>query len=136
MKAGRVFAAGGLLAMVIGGPAAAAPDAAALARGEQLYGRCVACHAIDRHRVGPAHCGLFGRRAGTARGFADYSPAMRRARMVWRDATLDAFLRNPGATVPGTTMGYAGIPDGAERRDLIAWLKSATRPGVACRIVG
>lgn len=124
-----------LLALASGSAAAAAPDAARLVHGEQVYARCQACHAIDRHRVGPAHCGLFGRRSGAAPGFADYSPAMRGARLVWRDATLDRFLRDPAAAVPGTTMGYAGVADAAERRDLIAWLKVATRRGVACRLV-
>jgi cytochrome c len=29
--------------------------------------------------------------------------------------------------VPGTAMGYAGVPDGEERADLIAYLERATR---------
>ena len=31
--------------------------------------------------------------------------------------------------------GYAGIQDVRERKDLIAWLRSATRAGVACTVV-
>lgn len=102
------------------------PDAAGLARGAAIYERCGACHAIDRNRTGPQHCGLFGRRAGTAPGFDDYSVAMRKAGLVWNARTLDQFLRNPAAMVPGTTMGYAGIADAGERADLIAWLQQAT----------
>ncbi|MEO7159148.1 MAG: cytochrome c family protein, partial [Polaromonas sp.] len=53
--------------------AQAAPDSV---RGEQLYARCIACHALAYDRVGPRHCGLLGRRAGSVPGFA-YSPAMK-----------------------------------------------------------
>ena len=102
------------------------PDAAALAQGALIYERCGACHAIERNRTGPQHCGLFGRRAGTAPGYQDYSAAMRSAGFIWNANTLDRFLRDPAAMVPGTTMGYAGIADARERADLIAWLHQAT----------
>ncbi len=94
------------------------------ARGRAIYDRCIACHALDRDRVGPRHCGLFGRRAGTVPNF-QYSEAMRRSGIVWSDETLDRFLADPLKTVPGTTMGYAGIKKADERRDLIAWLQQA-----------
>lgn len=92
--------------------------------GEAIYARCLACHALAYDRTGPRHCGLFGRRAGSVAGFA-YSAAMKRSRIVWNDKTLDRFLTNPLQTVPGTAMGYAGVSDGKERADLIAYLKQA-----------
>jgi len=94
-------------------------------RGEEIYARCGACHAIENNRTGPRHCGLFGRRAGSVTGFA-YSPAMKRSRIVWDARTLDWFLTNPLRAVPGTTMGYAGIDDAQERADLIEYLRTAT----------
>jgi len=112
----------------------AAPDAATLKRGERVYERCAACHSIEGNRTGPQHCGLFGRRAGTAPGYDGYSRALRDAKIVWNERTLDAFLQNPVRAVPGTTMGYAGIADARERADLIAWLREATRPGRSCRL--
>ncbi len=60
------------------------------------------------------------------KGFA-YSEAMRRSGIVWNEKTLDRFLANPLKAVPGTSMGYAGIPDRREREDLIAYLKDAGR---------
>ena len=125
---GVVLGLGGLLAA---GAAVAATDAAA-ARGQQVYARCMACHAIEANRTGPQHCGVFGRRAGTAPGFDGYSQAMRDSGVVWNERTLDRFLRNPMQAVPGTTMGYAGVKDAAERADLIAWLREATQPGKSC----
>ena len=97
------------------------------ARGEKIYDRCIACHAIDRDRTGPRHEGLLGRRVGSVADFA-YSPAMKKAGargMAWDEATLDRFLENPTKFMPGTRMGYAGIKNAQERADLIAFLKKA-----------
>jgi cytochrome c len=99
--------------------ALAAGDPAA---GEAVYSRCLGCHALEYHRTGPKHCGLFGRRAGSAQGY-DYSGAMKRSKILWNEKTLDRFLADPLKTVPGTTMTYAGVPEAKERADLIAWLK-------------
>lgn len=97
--------------------------------GEAIYSRCFACHALTYDRTGPRHCGLFGRRAGTVKGF-QYSEAMKRSNIVWNEKTLDHFLANPLKAVPGTAMGYAGIPDKKERADLIAYLKQANESAV------
>ena len=103
--------------------AAAAPSAA---RGEAIYARCAACHALATNRVGPKHCGLFGRTSGSVPGF-DYSAAMKNAHIVWNAQTLDRFLAGPLTMVPGTAMTYDGVRDAAERADLIAYLQQASR---------
>lgn len=115
-----VLAAGALLALAAG---ACAGDIDAV-RGEQVYARCMACHALAFDRVGPRHCGLFGRLAGSVPGFA-YSPAMKNSGITWNDKTLDRFLAKPLAVVPGTAMTYDGLPDPGDRADLIAYLKLA-----------
>ena len=69
---------------------------------------------------------LFGRRAGSVQGFA-YSDAMRNSGIVWSETTLDQFLTNPQAYVPGTRMTFTGLPDAQERADVIAYLKEATK---------
>jgi cytochrome c len=98
-------------------------------RGEEIYSRCLACHALESDRVGPHHCGVIGRRAGSVAGF-DYSPAMKRAKLVWDAKSLDRFIADPARTVPGTTMTYAGVKDAKERADLIAWLAAAAHSPV------
>src|SRR4051812_47844366 len=97
-----------------------------LRAGEAIYARCMGCHALAYDRTGPHHCGLFGRRAGSVPGFP-YSEALKRSDIVWSAKTLERFLANPTKTVPGTAMGYAGVPDPKERAALIAWLQQATR---------
>jgi cytochrome c len=103
-----------------------------LARGEAVYQRCLACHSLEHNRVGPRHCGLFGRRAGSLPGYA-YSTAMKKYGVTWNEETLDPFLENPLKTVLGTKMGYAGVKDAGERADLIAYLKVATADPATCK---
>ncbi|RZI40877.1 cytochrome c family protein [Herbaspirillum sp. HC18] len=122
-----------LVAFALGAIAASAAAASPeqVKAGEAVYARCAACHSLAQDRTGPHHCGLFGRRAGSVKGF-DYSEAMKRSGIVWNEKTLDRFIANPAKTIPGTSMGYAGIPDKKERADLIAFLREAnTSPACA-----
>ena len=123
----RSIVAGALLLQCCGVVVAAPPPAVKgdLRNGEQVYARCLACHALAENRIGPKHCGLFGRRAGTVPGF-DYSPAMRRSNIVWNAQILDRFLVDPMKYVPGTAMVFSGVPDATERADLIAYLQRAS----------
>lgn len=117
-----------MVSVAVCGPAWAA-DAA---RGELLYTRCMACHALAFDRVGPRHCGLFGRRAGSLPGYA-YSAAMKGAGVVWNEATLDRFLTRPLKMVPGSSMTYDGVADATERADLIAFLKQVDGTAACAR---
>lgn len=102
--------------------------------GEQSYTMCIGCHSPDRNRTGPLHCGVVGREAGSASGY-DYSEAMRDAGIVWTRDELDRFLEAPLRMVPGTSMGFAGIADRAERRNLVAWLATLTSASPLCEDV-
>lgn len=125
----------GILLAAVAGKVPAAMNATALegdaVRGQEIYARCGACHSLDYDRVGPHHCGVFGRRAGSVEGFG-YSNAMKNSKLVWNSETLDRFIADPMKTVPGTTMGYAGISDPQERADLLAYLR-ASSDGPECR---
>jgi cytochrome c len=118
------------LSCVLVGSAAAASDleqrlaGANLKRGQVLYLQCKACHDVEAglpHKVGPNLHGMFGRTAGTAPGFR-YTDAMARSGVVWTPETMDAWLRQPGAMVPGNGMAFPGIVNDADRASLIAWL--------------
>jgi len=105
---------------LVGVPARAEGDAA---RGAELYNsRCIACHSPDTNRVGPKHRGVFGRRAGSLPDF-NYSKAVRNADIVWDDQTLERWLANPQALIPGQRMNFR-ISDPTDRADLIAYLKT------------
>ena len=98
--------------------------AANLKRGQLLYMVCKACHDVEAglpHKVGPNLYGMFGREAGTAEGFK-YTDALVKSGIVWTPETMDAWLKQPGALVPGNGMAFAGIANDADRASLIAWL--------------
>ena len=111
------------LSLAVFALAAAAPAAAAdAARGQELYeSRCGGCHSLDANRVGPAHRGVYGRKAGGAPNFS-YSTAVKGATVVWQEKTLDAWLTNPQAVVPGQRMNFrVALPE--DRTDIIAYLR-------------
>ena len=89
-------------------------------RGATVYQACMGCHSLDEDDVGPRHRGVVGRPAGTVPGFA-YSPALKDAHFLWDPATLDRWLTDPQAMVPGTRMFFA-MPSPKDRADVIAYL--------------
>ena len=102
--------------------AAAAPDKPAgdPALGKTLYQVCMGCHSLDEDDVGPRHRGVVGRTAGSVTGYA-YSPALKNSHIVWDRDSLDRWLTNPQALVPGAKMFFA-MPNPQDRADVIAYL--------------
>ncbi|HVN46143.1 MAG TPA: c-type cytochrome [Steroidobacteraceae bacterium] len=88
--------------------------------GKAVYQACMACHSLDEDDVGPKHRGVVGRVAAAVPGYA-YSPALKRSGLTWDATTLDRWLANPQALVPGTKMFFA-LPDPKDRADVIAYL--------------
>ncbi len=96
----------------------AAGDAA---HGAQVYKTCALCHAFDRNGAGPKHAGVVGRTAGSVPDYR-YSPALQKSGIVWTDATLDKWLADPQALVPGTKM-FFNLDSAQDRADVIEYLK-------------
>lgn len=96
-----------LLATVVTVPASAAGDPN---KGAQVFGACAGCPSLDpgRHLTGPSLHDVVGRKPGTAAGFVRYSEALQRSGVVWGEKTLDAWLANPQALVPGNLMTFLG----------------------------
>lgn len=95
------------------------------ARGQDVFGRCQACHRLnDTNGIGPHLDGVVGRAKASVPGFA-YSGALRAmSGQSWTPENLDAFLTNPRGYAPGTKMAFAGLPDAQDRADLIAYLQT------------
>jgi len=92
-----------------------------VARGKSLFDdRCTKCHKAST--MGPPYTGLFGKRAGTVKGF-EYSDALQKAGVDWGPETLEKWLANPDAFVPGNLMGLR-VRNPQDRADLIAYLKT------------
>lgn len=99
-----------------------------LADGKSLFSRhCASCHTISGSTdslAGPDLLGVVGRAAGTLPGF-NYSAAMieqGEGGLIWTPESLERYLESPRQSVPGTTMGLAGIASASERQELIQWM--------------
>ena len=106
--------------------AMSAPALAQSGTGEQIFHRyCFICHDTQpgKNKVGPSLAGIVGRKSGVEAGFS-YSDAMESAHLTWDEATLDKYLTDPRAVVPKTKMLFTGVKNGADRKALIAYLKS------------
>ncbi len=111
-----------LLAALAIAPAAQAQDAAA---GEQVFRKCLPCHAVGpgaKNKVGPELNGLDGRHSGTAPDYS-YSSANKNSGIVWNEQTFKDYIHDPRAKIPGTKMIFPGIKNEKEIDNLWAYLE-------------
>ena len=104
-------------------------EAADAAAGQAQFNKCKICHTVEaggHSTVGPNLHGIFGRKAGASDNFA-YSEAMKNSGVVWDDATLTKYLRDPKELVPGGKMAFPGIKDDKQIADLLAYLHQAAQ---------
>lgn len=96
-----------------------------LTSGKAIYEVCAPCHGTGAAstELGPTPSSIVGRAAGTRDDFR-YSRALRSAKIIWDEATLDAFLADPQAFIVGTRMPFSGIPEKVERTNLISYLRT------------
>jgi cytochrome c len=118
----RAALAVALLAAVAMASAARAQNAAA---GEQVFRKCLPCHAVGpgaKNKVGPELNGLDGRHSGSAPGYS-YSAANKNSGITWNEATFKEYIKDPRGKIPGTKMIFAGIKKEKDIADLWAYLK-------------
>jgi cytochrome c len=97
------------------------PDAT---RGADLFNRrCTGCHSLTSNHEGPRLGGVYGRAAASVAGFP-YSAALAGTHITWDEQTLERWLTDPDAFVPGVNMDFR-VPKPQERADIIAFLKQA-----------
>ena len=100
--------------------------AASIDSGKKQANKCTACHAVNeggKAKLGPPLWDIVGRKPGTMEGFR-FSTAMAKMGGAWDYETLNKFLAKPKKFVPGTKMGFGGIPKVKDRANLIAYLRS------------
>jgi len=104
----------------------AAPAQDAVAAGRAAFAACVACHTVEPGEAsgaGPNLAGAVGRVAGSVDDYV-YSDALKNSGLTWTAEELDAFLADPAAKVPGTTMAVGAVSDAEKRSAIVAYLAS------------
>jgi cytochrome c len=104
------------------------------AHGATIYHDCMICHSLDKNSIGPKHRDVFGRKAGSVPDY-NYSAALKSSNIVWDETTLDQWLTNPQALVPGTKMMFS-VDAAQDRADVIAFLKEKAAANPSGATVG
>jgi cytochrome c len=125
----RILGTSLLVLLTLGGAMSevgAQPRAGSASRGAAAFGQCRACHSVapGMQLTGPSLAHVWGQRAGTVEGFTRYSESFRRTSIVWDERSLDRWIADPRAFVPGNLMTFAGVKDAQQRADLVAYLKA------------
>ena len=121
----RLFIASMLVFSI--GTACAAEGGDAAAGKVYFTQTCSQCHSAQSGdgggEIGPTLFGLVGRPAGTGDSMFPYTRALKESKLVWNAETLDRFLADPPAAVPGTAMPMP-VPAKQDRDNLIAYFMS------------
>jgi cytochrome c len=97
---------------------------------------CRECHSFVKNdnRLGPSLYGVVGRKAGSEPGYG-YTESLKSSGVTWDAPTLDKWIADPGAVIPGNGMSppYSGLDDAAIRKRIIAFLKKISPDADATR---
>ncbi|WP_375403582.1 c-type cytochrome [uncultured Sphingomonas sp.] len=112
------------------GAAAQVPIATLLAsadpaKGADVFKKCAACHTINAGGaagIGPNLHGVMGK--GLASSGYGYSDALKGVGGNWDWEKMNAWLLSPRKFAPGTKMTFAGLGNGEDRANVLAYLNS------------
>jgi cytochrome c len=119
-----------LTAVLLAGFVTGAHAAGDPAKGEKVFKKCQACHAVGpeaKNKVGPVLNGVMGSVIGKHPEDYQFSKVLTEmgdAGKVWDEAAMSEWLKNPKAFAPGTKMAFAGLKKEDEIADVIAYLST------------
>ena len=103
------------------------------AKGEKVFKKCAACHAVGpeaKNKVGPELNGIVGRAWGVVDGYKYSANLLELADgKVWDEETLDVYLTKPKDLIPKGKMAFAGLKKEDDRANVIAYLNQYNEDG-------
>ena len=108
-------------------PIATRLAAADPAKGADVFKKCASCHTINQggaNGIGPNLYATVGEAAGEGKGGFAFSDALKGKGIKWGFDELDQWIKKPSGYVPGTKMSFAGLSNGQDRANVIAYLNS------------
>ena len=104
------------------------------AKGERVFKKCKACHAVGadaKNKTGPVLNGIIDAPVGQVADFkySDALKTMAEEGKTWTPQELAAFLTKPREYAAGTKMSFAGLRKEKDRDNLIAFLASYNSDG-------
>ncbi|MEL7525563.1 MAG: cytochrome c family protein [Pseudomonadota bacterium] len=102
-------------------------------KGEKVFKKCGACHAVGenaKNKVGPQLNGVVGSPWGRIDGYK-YSKALIELGdgKVWDEETLSVYLTKPRDLIPKGKMAFAGLRKEEDRANVIAYLAQYKEDG-------
>jgi cytochrome c len=94
------------------------------AKGSEIFKKCSACHTVNAggaNGTGPNLHAIVGKPIGKAAGFA-YSSGVAGKGGNWDFEAMNSWLKSPKKFIEGTKMSFAGLSNGADRANVIAYL--------------
>lgn len=92
--------------------------------GSEVFKRCAVCHTAQKgggDGLGPNLSGVVGRKAASRPGYA-YSPALKKAGLIWNEANLTKWVAGPQRVAPGNKMMFPGLTSKKQQADVVAYL--------------
>jgi cytochrome c len=107
-------------------PIASLLATADVAKGEEVFKKCSACHTVNQggaDGIGPNLYAVVGKPHGHEASFA-FSDAIKKIPGPWDFDALNAWLTSPRKYAPGTKMTFAGLSNPQDRANIIAYLNA------------
>ncbi|MGK2910229.1 MAG: c-type cytochrome [Sphingobium sp.] len=98
-----------------------------VAAGEKVFGKCAACHTVNQggaNGIGPNLYATVGEGVAEGKGGFAFSDALKKKGGKWTFDQMDAWLKSPREYAPGTKMTFAGLGNGVDRANVIAYLNA------------
>ena len=114
------------------GAAAEVPVATLLAtadpaKGAETFKKCAACHTINQggpNGIGPNLYATVGEAIAQGKNGFAFSDALKSVGGTWTFDALNSWLTSPRKFANGTKMTFAGLSDGQDRANVIAYLNA------------